>query len=90
MSKFFKILAFYSLLLVYIQSLNSLEEENPFNPTKMQFKSNESKNDFEEIEIKVNSTYHQNMIVGYNGTFVFTAEYNDKLLNIFEPETLEQ
>ena len=90
MSKSFQMLAVYSLLFVFAQSMSSVETEKiAFNPTSIQYESNESKNDLIKIKIKINSKYHQNMVVGYNGTFIFTTEYIDSL-NLFDAETLEQ
>ena len=85
MSKCFPILAFYVLLLVCVQGLSSLEsEKNPFNPNQIQFKPNKL------VEIGVDSKHHQKMVVGLNGTFFFTTEFDDSITNIFDSETLEQ
>ena len=74
MSKSFQILSFYALLLVFSQSLGSIE----------------FKNYSETIEIGVDSKYHQDMVVGYKGSFIFTTEFNDTTSNIFDPLTIEQ
>ena len=92
MSKSFKILLFTALLLVFAQSLNLFEDEKiSFNPSQIQYESNELK-DLEKIDIRVRMDYdyHQDMVVGYNGTFYFFSEFNDSVSNIFDPETIEK
>ena len=92
MSKSFKILLFTALLLVFAQSLNLFEDEKiSFNPSQIQYESNELK-DLETIDIRVRMDYdyHQDMVVGYNGTFYFFSEFNDSVSNIFDPETIEK
>ena len=92
MSKSFQILAFYALLLVFAQSLSSFETEKiSFNSGQIQYKSNELIDLSETIEIRVNtdSEYYKEMVVGYNGTFVFTSEFKDDSKR-FDPETIEK
>ena len=90
MSKYFHTLVISVLLLVFTQSLSTLEaEKTPLNQSQIQFKTNELK-DLYTINIGVDSEYHQDMVVGYNGTFVFTTDYNDEELNIFDSETIEK
>ena len=88
MYKSFQILPFYALLLVFSQSLGSIETEN--NQSQIQYKLNKSKNYSKTIEIRVDSKYHQDMVVGYKGSFIFTTEFNDTTSNIFDPLTIEQ
>jgi YbbR domain-containing protein len=74
MSKSFKIFAFYALLLTLAQSLKSLENEKiPFNPSETQSKSNNSKNGLEILPIKVIFNSSEYVIVGRNGTFIFSS-----------------
>ena len=93
MSKSFQFLAFYALLLSLIQSLSSYEAEKiPFNLSQIQYKSNEFKEYSETITIEVDtdSKHHQDVVVGYNGTFSFASEFNENASNIFDRETIEQ
>ena len=91
MSKPFEILVLYAFLLIYAQSLTIIEPEKiPFSQSQTQIQSNQLKNYSKMVEIKANVEYHQGMVVGYNGTFLFVSEYNDEILNIFDPETIEQ
>ena len=90
MSKSFKIFAFYALLLTLAQSLKSLENEKiPFNPSEIQSKSNNLKNGLEILPIKVIFNSSEYVIVGRNGTFIFSSGYRDET-NIFDPETIEK
>ena len=91
MSKSFQILVIHSLLLVFAQSLSSLDTEKiSFNQSQIQYKLNEPKNHSESIEIGVDSKYHQDMVIGYKGTLVFITKIGDNAQNIFDPETLEK
>ena len=91
MSKFIQIFIFYALSLVFAQSFSSPDAETiNFRLRENQIKLNELKNDFEDITIKVNCTDHNNMVIGQKGTFIFTTEYNDETLHIFDPDTIEQ
>ena len=70
MSKFIKILAFYALLVVFVQSLSPSEPpKESFNPTQTQFVSNELKEDSDTIDIKVKSEDNQNLIGRYYYTY---------------------
>ena len=63
MSKSIRIFAFYILLIVFVQSLSSIEpEKDPFNQIQTQFKSNELNEYTDIIEIKVKSEDNQNLI----------------------------
>ena len=91
MYKSFLILTPYALLLVFSQSLSPMKAEKiSFIANEIQFNSKELKEDFLEIKIDVNCSNHNNMIVGYNGKFIFTTEYSNEKLDIFDPETIEQ
>ena len=91
MSKSFQILVFYVLFGFFAQSINSLEtEKNLFNTSQIQSKKY-GQNFYSLVEIKVdtNSEYHKNMIVGHNGTLVFTSEFTDNI-DIFDRETMDK
>ena len=91
MSKSFQVLVFLVFLLVFAQSLSPFEADKiSFSPIQIQYKSNELKNYSETIEIGVDSKYHQDMIVGYKGSLIFTTEFNPSTPNIFDQETIEQ
>jgi len=54
MSKSLKMLAVYTLLFVFAQSMSSVETEKiAINPTSIQYESNESKKDLFKIQIKI-------------------------------------
>ena len=91
MSKSIKILAFYALLIVFVQSLDSSEpKKDSFNPSQIQITSNELKDDSNIIEIDILSEKNKNILVGLNGILCLKTEYSDFKSNLFDPETIEQ
>ena len=91
MSKFILIFAIYASSLVFTQRFSPLDAEIiNLILRENQFELNELENDFEEITINVNCTAHQNMVIGQKGTFIFTTDYSDETLHIFDPDTIEQ
>ena len=91
MSKSIKILAFYALLIVFVQSLDSSEpKKDSFNPSQIQIASNELKDDSNIIEIDILSEKNKNILVGLNGILCLKTEYSDLKSNLFDPETIEQ
>ena len=90
MPKYLLILVFHALLVEFSQSLIPLKTEKiQFNPSRRQSKSYETKNDLYTENIDVYSTDIGELLVGFNGTFVFTTRYKDES-NLFDPETLEK
>ena len=91
MSKSIKILAFYVLLIVFVQSLSPLEpSKNAFNLRQIQFKSNELKEEIETINIIVKPEDNLNILVGYGGLLILKARHNESQTYLFDPETIEK
>ena len=85
--------SFFALLLVLAKSLSLFEAKKIFfNPSQTKYKSTIYDNYTDIIDIKVdtNSKKNQKMVIGYNGTFVFTTEYKDNSTDIFDPKTIEK
>ena len=90
MSKSFQVLVFYAFLLVFAQSLTPFEAGKiSFGPIQTLYESNELKNYPETIDIRVDSKYHQDMVVGHKGSLIFTTEFSPNTPNIFDSETIE-
>ena len=68
------------------------EELSDFPETEIEeeSKSDKEPTDILDIEIGVNLTSHENIIVGYNGTFVFETDYDDEGSDLFVAETIEK
>ena len=85
--------SFFALLLFFAKSLSLFEAKKVFfSPSQTKYKSTIYDNYTDIIDIKVdtNSKKNQKMVIGYNGTFVFTTEYKDNSTDIFDPKTIEK
>ena len=88
MSKSFQILAFYALLFVFTQSLNSFKTETiPFNQSQIQYKFNEFKDYSESIDIEDDYKHHKDKKNGYHDTYLKNHADN---LNIYHNTALSE